>query len=56
MAKNGPRGSGRHGTIRNRSQVRNPLTDKWTKRNTQTGRFLDQQQDGTPSKIVRKEK
>lgn len=34
----------------------NPANDKWTKRDTETGRFMDQKKDGTPFKGVRKEK
>ncbi len=55
MAKNGPRGGGRIGQVRKRSQVQNPLNGNWTKRDTNTGKFMDQKQDGAPFKGVRKE-
>lgn len=56
MAKNPPIGdSSRVGAVRQRSQVHNPKTDTWTKRNTENGRFMDQKQDSTPFEGVRKE-
>jgi len=56
MAKNGKRGGGRVGPVKGRSQVWNPVTRNWTKRDSETGRFIDTKQDGTPWKGVRKEK
>ena len=56
MATNAPDGPGRQGMVRERSQVFNPVTELWTKRDTNTGRFMDQKADGTPFKGVRKEK
>jgi hypothetical protein len=57
MATNPPKGDGhRNGAVRNRSQVYNPKTDTWTKRDKNTGQFMDQKSDGTPFKGVRKEK
>lgn len=56
MATNGKPGNGRHGTVRERSQTHNPKTDQWVKRDTETGKFMDVKQDGTPFKGVRKEK
>jgi hypothetical protein len=56
MAKNGPKGGGRRGAVNDRSQVQNPVNGNWTKRDTNTGQFIDQKQDGTPFKGVRKEK
>lgn len=57
MAKNAPIGdNARRGAVKDRSQVQNPISGNWTKRNTDTGRFMDQKQDGTPFKGVRKEK
>lgn len=57
MATNPPKGDGhRNGAVRGRSQVFNPATQTWTKRDTATGRFMDGKQDGTPFKGVRKEK
>ncbi len=57
MATNNPKGDGhRIGAVRNRSQVYNPTTNQWVKRDTETGRFLDVNQNGKPHKGVRKEK
>lgn len=57
MAKNPPYGDGhRHGAIRDRSQTYNPTTGRWTKRDSDTGRFKDVKSDGTPFKGARKEK
>lgn len=57
MATNGKSGDGhRNGAVRDRSQTFNPVTEIWTKRDTDTGRFMDQKADGTPFKGVRKEK
>ena len=57
MAKNDPDGdNARRGAVKDRSQVQNPLNGNWTKRNSGTGRFMDQKQDGSPFKGVRKEK
>lgn len=56
MATNGKPGNGRHGAVRERSQTHNPQTDQWVKRDTETGKFMDVKQDGTPFKGVRKEK
>lgn len=56
MAKNPPVGDGaRKGAVKDRSQVFNPQTETWVKRDTGTGRFMDQRQDGKPFKGVRKE-
>jgi hypothetical protein len=57
MAKNPPTGDGhRHGIVKERSQTFNPKTEQYVKRDTNTGRFMDVKQDGTPFKGVRKEK
>lgn len=57
MATNPPKGDGhRNGAVRGRSQVQNPVTGQWTKRDTATGKFMDGKQDGTPFKGVRREK
>jgi hypothetical protein len=57
MATNAPKGDGhRQGMVRDRSQTHNPTNDTWVKRDTNTGRFIDQKSDGTPFKGVRKEK
>jgi hypothetical protein len=56
MATNPPTGDGRRiGAVRHRSQVFNPVTHRWTKRDADTGRFMDQKADGKPFKGVRKE-
>ena len=57
MATNPPKGDGhRNGMVRDRSQVYNPSNDRWTKRDTDNGRFIDQKADTSPFKGVRKEK
>ena len=56
MATNAPVGDGhRNGAVRDRSQVFNPVTEQWVKRDTETGRFMDVKKDGEPFKGVRKE-
>jgi hypothetical protein len=57
MATNPPRGDHhRQGAVRDRSQTHNPQNDTWTKRDTETGQFMDQKADTKPFKGVRKEK
>lgn len=57
MATNRTSGDNRrHGAVRQRSQVFNPKTEQWVKRDTNTGKFMEVKQDGTPFKGVRKEK
>jgi hypothetical protein len=56
MARNGQRGNGRVGAVRDRSQTRNPQTGLWTKRDTSTGRFLDVKKSGGTFRGVRREK
>ena len=57
MAKNPPPGDGpRLGAVRERSQTSNPHLDRWVKRDTETGRFLDQKSDSSPFKGVRKDR
>ncbi|WP_292933160.1 hypothetical protein [Noviherbaspirillum sp.] len=57
MAKNPPTGDGhRIGQVRQRSQTFNPTTERWVKRDTDTGRFIDQKSNDAPFKGVRKEK
>lgn len=57
MATNPPKGDGhRNGAVRQRSQVYNPLTDRFVKRDTGTGQFMDQKADKAPFKGVRREK
>jgi len=57
MATNPPTGDGhRNGAVKDRSQVHNPQNDKWVKRDSDTGRFMDVKSDGAKFKGVRKEK
>lgn len=58
MATNKPYGDdSRIGAVKNRSQVYNPKTDTWVKRNSDTGQFMDMKtSSNTPFKGVRKEK
>lgn len=55
MAKNPPKGPGRVGAIRGRSQFLAP-SGNWAKRDTDTGLIIDQKLGGEPFKGVRKEK
>lgn len=57
MAKNAPTGDGRRkGMVKRRSQIFNPVTKKWVKRNAETGQFMDVKLGDTSFKGVRKEK
>lgn len=57
MATNPPKGDGhRNGAVRSRSQTYNPRINRWVKRDSETGCFMDVKQNGTPFKGVRKEK
>lgn len=57
MARNPPPGDGhRVGAVRERSQTFNPQTQRWVKRDSDTGRFMDQKADPKPFKGVTKEK
>jgi len=58
MAKNKEAGDGkRAGAVKARSQVKNPKTGLYTKRDATTGKFLDTKtSDKKPFKGVRKEK
>lgn len=57
MATNPPKGDGhRNGAVCERSQTYNPQNDRWTKRDSNSGRFMDQKADSKPFKGVRKEK
>jgi hypothetical protein len=57
MAKNAPPGDNRRiGAVKERSQVLNPKNDRWTKRDSANGQFMDQKADKDPFKGVRKEK
>ena len=58
MARNGKSGDNRrHGAVKDRSQVKNPKTNQWVKRDTKTGKFMDvKTSDNKPFKGVTKEK
>jgi len=57
MSRNKPYGDGRRvGSVRDRSQTHNPKTNRWVKRDTGTGQFVNQKADKKPFKGVRKEK
>lgn len=56
MAKNGKIGDGhRNGAVRERSQVYNPKTGLYVKRDTNTGKFMDNKTTGGKFKGVREE-
>ncbi len=58
MAKNKPYGdNARVGAVKNRTQVYNPKTGLWTKRDNATGRFMDVKTSSEkPFKGITKEK
>ena len=58
MAKNKPYGdNARVGAVKNRTQVQNPKTGLWVKRDSVTGRFVDvKTSSNKPFKGVTKEK
>jgi hypothetical protein len=57
MAKNKARGDERRvGAVKERSQIRNPVTGTWTKRDDRSGKFMDVKADPTPFKGVRKQR
>lgn len=57
MATNKPyKDNARKGAVRKRSQTFNSHVDRWIKRDSETGQFMDQKIDGKPFKGVRKEK
>jgi len=57
MATNPPKGDGhRNGAVKDRSQVLNPVTKQWVKRDSDTGQFMDVKKDGKRFKGVRREK
>lgn len=57
MATNPPNDNSRKGAVRERSQTYNPKSDSWVKRDTNTGRFMDNKtSNNKPFKGVRKEK
>ena len=56
MATSPPKDGSRKGAVRERSQVYNPKTEDWTKREAKSGQFMDRKADAKPFKGVRKEK
>jgi hypothetical protein len=57
MATNKPSGDGhRNGAVRKRSQLENPITGTMTKRNEETGEFMDVKKEEGKFKGVRTEK
>ena len=44
----------RKGAVKSRSQIKNPITGTWTKRDDRSGKFLDVKGDSFPFKGVRK--
>ena len=46
----------RKGAVKTRSQIKNPITGTWTKRDDKSGKFIDVKADPRPFKGVRKEK
>jgi len=58
MAINKPPGDGQiKGQVTGRSQTYNPKTDRYVKRDTDSGKFMDQKSErDSPFKGVRKEK
>jgi hypothetical protein len=46
----------RVGAVKTRSQVKNPITGTWTKRDDSSGKFMDVKADPKPFKGVRKTK
>lgn len=56
MARNKPVGDGsRVGAVKDRSQVKNPQNDRWVKRDSDSGKFIDVKSDKKPFKGVTKE-
>ena len=45
----------RKGSVCDGTQIQNPLTGCWTKRDTETGQFIDVKKGGEPFKGVAKE-
>lgn len=57
MATNPPKGDNhRNGAVKDRTQVENPKTGMWVKRNAETGKFMDVKTSGGRFKGVRREK
>lgn len=57
MATNPPKDNARIGAVKSRSQFQNPKTGLWTKRDVETGKFMDVKTSSPkPFKGIRKEK
>lgn len=57
MATNPPKDNSRKGAVKDRTQVQNPKTGLWTKRDSDTGRFMDVKTSSPkPFKGITKEK
>jgi hypothetical protein len=57
MATNKPIGDDKRiGAVRKRSQILNPQNKRWTKRDKNSGQFIDQKADEDRFKGVRREK
>lgn len=56
MATNPPKNNSRKGAVRHRSQVFNPKTQRFVKRDTSTGKFMSVKKDGSKYKGIRQEK
>jgi hypothetical protein len=57
MAKNKTAGDDkRAGAVKSRSQIKNPITGTWTKRDNTSGKFMDVKADPKPFNGVRKAK
>jgi len=56
MATNPPNDNSRKGAVRKRTQVLNPKTGLYTKRDKETGRFMDVKISGGKFKGITKEK
>ncbi|MEO8534105.1 MAG: hypothetical protein ABI441_10150 [Flavobacterium sp.] len=57
MATNAPKDGSRKGAVKDRSQIQNPKTGLWTKRDTETGKFMDVKTSSPePFKGIKKEK
>lgn len=56
MATNPPKDNSRKGAVKDRTQVLNPRTGLWTKRDSNTGQFIDVKTSSTdPFKGITKE-
>ena len=55
MATNAPKNNSRVGAVKQRSQVLNPKTGLYVKRNAENGQFMDVKTTGGKFKGVRKE-